>query len=582
MKKKVVLIQASQMEGEKVKKVEKNYIVSRTMPYLAGLFSEYSHGEWEVVLIDDNLKGENFLDKTADLYAITAMAPTLDRAIQIGEILKRKNPEIPVIIGGPGPTASLTEIRDIIWFDSVFVGEAEMTLRQFMEDYQKGAIKEVYCSDRGLLQELEIKIPEHSIYYAEQKPDLIGLPVPQYDLLNLRRYVNPPWGLRGLLQSKYRAPQIPVEFGRGCPHHCEFCTVYKFWGPKIRRRPVAEVIDELRHYPSKAYVVFTDDNLAAFGKETIKLLKEIIRVKEAEGYEWKFFGQFSTLAARDDELIELAGRAKFVSAFLGLESIEPESLCLTGKEFNLGTVNHDFLETLSNLGLTKDQIKEASQKGIQVIALRKQGVHDDIIKECIKENYRSVFNKFSAAGIHPYASLIYGFDGDTVQTIRETTDFLIDAKVPVTYQWILTPLPGSQLAKRLKQEKRLYLPLEFSKCDSCHVLFEPKKMTREELEQEFWASYRKFYSISSIIRRVLANPIVFQHPSSLGLLYNNLLYRRAVRNNTQPLSVGYQWCLEEPEEAGKPGSQSAKPSQESGTTGQPDYSLLTSCARDKE
>ena len=500
MKKKVVLIQASQMEGEKVKKVEKNYIVSRTMPYLAGLFSEYSHGEWEVVLIDDNLKGENFLDKTADLYAITAMAPTLDRAIQIGEILKRKNPEIPVIIGGPGPTASLTEIRDIIWFDSVFVGEAEMTLRQFMEDYQKGAIKEVYCSDRGLLQELEIKIPEHSIYYAEQKPDLIGLPVPQYDLLNLRRYVNPPWGLRGLLQSKYRAPQIPVEFGRGCPHHCEFCTVYKFWGPKIRRRPVAEVIDELRHYPSKAYVVFTDDNLAAFGKETIKLLKEIIRVKEAEGYEWKFFGQFSTLAAR----------------------------------------------------------------------------------ECIKENYRSVFNKFSAAGIHPYASLIYGFDGDTVQTIRETTDFLIDAKVPVTYQWILTPLPGSQLAKRLKQEKRLYLPLEFSKCDSCHVLFEPKKMTREELEQEFWASYRKFYSISSIIRRVLANPIVFQHPSSLGLLYNNLLYRRAVRNNTQPLSVGYQWCLEEPEEAGKPGSQSAKPSQESGTTGQPDYSLLTSCARDKE
>ena len=546
MKRKVVLIQAAQMEGEKVKRVEKSYIVSRTMPYLAALFSEYSHGDWEVVLIDDYLKGENPVDETADLYAITAMAATLSRAIQIGEILKRQNPKIPVIIGGPGPTASLAEIKDLAWFDSIFVGEAEMTLRQFMEDFGRGTIKKVYCSDRELMQELEMRIPEHLIYYAEQKPDLLGLPIPRYDLLNLQRYSNPPWGLRGLLQSKYRVPQIPIEFGRGCPHHCEFCTVYKFWGPKIRHRPIAEVIDELRQYPAKAYIVITDDNLVA--GETIKLLKEIIRVKEAEGYEWKFFGQFSTLATRNDELIELAGRAGFTSAFLGLESIEPESLCLTGKEFNLGVVDHDFLETLRNLGLTKEQVKEASQKGIRVISLRRQGVHDDIIKECIKENYRRVFNKFTSVGINPYASLIYGFDGDTVQTNRETTVFLIDAKLPVSYQWILTPLPGSRLTKRLEQEKRLYLPFDFSKSDSCYVLFEPKKMSREELEREFWASYKKFYSIPSIIRRVVTNPIVFQHPSHLGLLYNNLLYRSAVKNNTQPLSVGYRWCLESPEE----------------------------------
>jgi radical SAM superfamily enzyme YgiQ (UPF0313 family) len=551
MKKKVVLIQAAQMEGGKVKKVEKSYIVSRTMPYLAALFSKYSHGDWEIVLIDDYLKGESPFNETADLYAITAMAATLDRAIQIGEILKRKNPKIPVIIGGPGPTASLDKINELAWFNSIFVGEAEITLRQFIEDFERGAVKKVYCSDRGLLQEPGIIIPEDSIYYAEQKPDLIGLPVPRYDLLNLQRYTNPPWGLRGLLQSNYRAPQIPIEFGRGCPHHCEFCTVYKFWGPRMRRRPVAEVIDELRQYPSKAYMVITDDNLVAIEKETIKLLKEIIRVKETEGYEWKFFGQFSTLATRNEELIELAGRAGFASAFLGLESIEPESLCLTGKEFNLGTVNHDFLETLRNLGLTKEQIKEASQKGIQVIALRRQGISDNIIKECIKENYRRVFNKFTAAGINPYASLIYGFDGDTIQTIRETTDFLIDAKVPVSYQWILTPLPGSRLAKRLEQEKRLYLPFDFSKSDSCYVLFEPKKMSREELEREFWASYHKFYSISSIIRRVVANPIVFRRPSYLGLLYNNLLYRSAVKNNIQPLSVGYRWCLEAPEEKGE-------------------------------
>jgi radical SAM superfamily enzyme YgiQ (UPF0313 family) len=442
----------------------------------------------------------------------------------------------------------LAEIKDLAWFDSIFVGEAEMTLRKFIEDFEKGAIKKVYCSDRGLLQELEIRIPEDLIYYAEQKPDLMRLPIPRYDLLNLRQYVNPPWGLRGLLQSKYRVPQIPIEFGRGCPHHCEFCTVYKFWGPRIRRRPISEVMDELRQYPSKAYMVITDDNLAAIEKETINLLKEIIRVKKAEGYEWKFFGQFSTLATRNNELIELAGQAGFSSAFLGLESIEPESLCLAGKEFNLGTVDHDFLETLRNLGLTKEQIKEASQKGIRVISLRKQGVHDEIIKECIKENYRRVFDKFNSVGINPYASLIYGFDGDSVQTIRETTEFLIDAKVPVSYQWILTPLPGSRLTKRLEQDKRLYLPFDYSKSDSCHVLFEPKKMSKEELEREFWASYKKFYSIPSIIRRVVANPIVFQRPSSLGLLYNNLLYRSAVKNNTQPLSVGYRWCLEAPEE----------------------------------
>ncbi len=545
MKKRVVLIQASMMEGEKIKRFEKSYIVSRTMPYLAALFSEYSHGDWEPILVDDYLKGACIFNNSADLYAITAMAVTLDRAIQIAKMLKQKEPNVPVIVGGSGPTACLDQIKDITCFDSIFVGEAELTMRNFIEDFERGDTKRIYCSDKGLWQELAIR--EDSVYCAEQKPDLSGLPFPRYDLLDLDRYVKQPAGLRGLLHSKYRVPQIHLEFGRGCPHHCEFCTVFKFWGRRIRCRPIAEVIDELRRYPSKAFVLFTDDNLGAIEKETIKLLTEIIRVKEAEGYEWKFYGQFSTLATRNDKLIELAGQAGLVSAFIGIESIEPESLCLAGKEFNLGVVDHEFLNTLRDYGLTKSQIKESSRRGIPVNALRKQGVGDKIIKECVKQNYLRVFRKLTDAGIYPLPSIIYGFDGDTVQTIRETTDFLIDAKIPLSYQWILTPGPETPLAKRLEKEKRLHLPLDLKKCDSSHVLFEPKKMSREDLDREFWTSYRRFYSLSSILRRVVGSGIFFQRTYSLGLLYTNLFYRSAVKNKIQPLAAGYRRFLETPE-----------------------------------
>jgi radical SAM superfamily enzyme YgiQ (UPF0313 family) len=548
MKKRVILVQASMMEGEKVKRVKKSYIVSRTMPYLAALLSEYSNGEWETILIDDYLKGERIFDETADLYAITAMCTTLDRAIQIAQILKSKDPKVPIIIGGMGPTASFDRVRDMMCFDSIFVGEAEETLREFVKDFQRGGMREVYCSDRDLIQQLGIRIPENLIYCAEQKPDLAGLPFPRYDLVDFHRYIEQPEALYGIIQPKYRVPQIHVEFGRGCPHHCEFCTVRSFWGPKMRRRPVAEVIDELRSYPSRALILFTDDNFGSAEKETIKLLREIIRIKETEGYEWKFFGQFSTLATRSDELIELAGQAGFIAAFMGLESIEPESLCLAGKEFNLGIVDGGFLEELRNLGLTRNQIKEASQKGIQVIELRRQGIDDNITKECVKENYSRVFDRLVSAGIYPFTSMIYGFDGDTIQTIRETTDFLIDADVPLGSQWILTPGPGTPLAKRLEKEKRLDLPIDLKKCDGCHVLFEPKKMSREELEREFWASYRRFYSVSSILRRVVVSPVFFQRSYSLGLLYLNLCYRSVVRSNNQPFSAGYRWFLESPAE----------------------------------
>lgn len=315
----------------------------------------------------------------------------------------------------------------------------------------------------------------------------------------------------------------------------------------MRSRPVAEVIDELRRYPSDSPIIFTDDNLGALEKETINLLKEIIRVKEAEDYRWTFYGQFSTLATRNDELIELAGRAGFVTAFIGIESIEPESLCLARKEFNLGSVDHDFLDTLRDCGLTRSQIKESSQRGIQVVALRKQGVDDKIIKDCIKENYLRIFRRLTAAGIYPLTSVIYGFDGDTIQTIRETTHFLIDAKIPLNFQWILVPGTGTPLAKRLEKERRLDTPLDLKKSDGRYALFRPKKMSREELEQEFWASYRRFYSVPSILKRVLTSSVFFKRAYSSGIIYTNFFYRSAVRNNIQPLSAGYRSSLETPE-----------------------------------
>ena len=96
------------------------------------------------------------------------------------------------------------------------------------------------------------------MYRAEQLHDLNHLPLPRYDLLDLRPY--------GLIKT------FAVQATRGCPMKCSFCSERIYMGDRFRFRPVADVVEEIRHLPS-GNVFFAESNFGGNRRHAMELME---------------------------------------------------------------------------------------------------------------------------------------------------------------------------------------------------------------------------------------------------------------------------------------------------------------------
>lgn len=266
---------------------------------------------------------------------------------------------------------------------------------------------------------------------------------------------------------------IPVMTSRGCPHNCSFCSVTIMFGRHFRYRNTDLILDELSLYQGKP-VFFCDDNFTA----SLRRAKEVLQGMLDRKIKLQGWGaQVRVEAARDDELLELMRRTRGKIAYIGLESINPATL-------------------------------EAYNK--------KQSVED--IRECIR--------RFHEYGIRIHGMFVFGSDEDTVQTIRETVDFCLETRIDSVQFLMLTPLPGTPTFKQLEAEGRL-LTKEWELYDGHHAVFQPAKMSAEELQEETIKAMKRFYSL----RYVLQNTCLTGWESSLYRAIGWLLVRRFEKHN---------------------------------------------------
>jgi radical SAM superfamily enzyme YgiQ (UPF0313 family) len=259
-----------------------------------------------------------------------------------------------------------------------------------------------------------------------------------------------------------------IQTTRGCPFDCEFCSVTALHGKTYRMRPVSEVEKEIQSLKrSKAYIFFVDDNVAGH----VSHAKELLAMLANHRLRWVSQGPIHI--AEDGELVSLMARAGCHGLFIGFESLREENLSLMGKKINR---------------------IEAYEKGIQKL-------HD--------------------AGIGVYASFVFGYDFDDPSVFEEFLAFADRNRIDGAFLPILTPFPGTRIYQRLKEEGRL-LTEDWSKYDMATVVFRPKRMTVEELQEGFWKVNRSFYSMPSIFRRVfnpfhLRRSLIIFGPMNLGL-----------------------------------------------------------------
>lgn len=421
----------------KLIKFKKATLPPLSILYIAGLTPE-GH---DVKVLDESVQMIDF-DEPVDLVGITAMTFTAKRAYQIADEFRKRN--VKVIMGGIH-VSSLPE-EALEHADSVVIGEADSLWCTVLQDLSNDELKKTYKN--GRMDQLD------------------NLPSPRFDLLDTTKYVRLPFR---------RSPNIPIQTARGCPFNCEFCSVSKFWGNKLRFRPISDIVNEIAQ--SKADTVFfTDDNFVANPQRTLELCNALSPLGI------KYICQIDSLAFKHPEIIKALKKSGCFMTFIGFESI-----------------NHNTLSNISK-GFNKP------------------------------DNYPILINMLHRNKINVYASIILGFEKDDPASAKETAEFFINQKVGLASFFRLTPLPGTRLFERLEKQGFMIDNkwwLSRGEGRESLVKYPDNPYTGEELTS---IAMKHFYSWKSIFKRFL--PFKIFYLDVLPFNYNSYKKVRAYSKTT--------------------------------------------------
>src|SRR6202012_2656679 len=175
-----------------------------------------------------------------------------------------------------------------------------------------------------------------------------------------------------------------------------------------------------------------------------------------QGFRIKLTIQVDTLCHRIPRFIEKAGLAGGARVFIGLESINPESLVAAKKKQN--------------------RIAE----------------------------YRDMLLAWKAIRAVIWAGYIIGFPADTPETVMRDIR-IIQHELPIDFLefFILTPLPGSEDHQTLAKAG-VDMDAHFNRYDTFHVVTGHSTMSRADWDQTYWDAWRAYYTfehMSTLLRR---------------------------------------------------------------------------------
>jgi len=412
------------------------------LPYLAAVTPDH----YRIEVLDENI--EPFEYKPVDIVGITSYTSSAPRAYQIAEIYRSKG--IPTVIGGIHASMRPEEARR--YCDTVVTGEAETVWPRVLEDF-----------DTGRLQR----------QYAGAREDLENLPFPRREILKNDYYK---WG--------------SIQTSRGCPMNCTFCSVTAFNGRRFRRRPLEAVIDELEQIPQKR-VLITDDNIIGYGQQDREWTYAFFSRIMEKGIKKTFFTQTSIDFGEERELTRLAAGAGLKIVFIGMESVNPETLKSYKKSINL--------------------------------------------KHLERNRYRELIENIRKSGIAVLGAFVLGGDDDERSVFHNTLEFVRASRIDALQATKPTPLPGTQLWEDLKKEGRIInqnFPEAWNDYRLSRLVFEPSKMTREEVYEGFVYLRKAYFGFWETIKRTFLTLSATRSLTATFVAYRfNASYRKAFRDS---------------------------------------------------
>lgn len=295
--------------------------------------------------------------------------------------------------------------------------EAELVWPEILKDAHDGELKLVYGQKQRWQQELEA-------------PEIV-----------------PPSG-KDL--GRYVIPMLGLYPARGCPFLCNFCSVTKIAGRRIRSQSLATTMASLRAAKSAGVrlIMFTSDNFNKY-PEAEALLEAM--VEERLGL--KFFVQCDTQIARQERLLALLAKAGCFQMFVGVESFNRQTLLAAKKGQNRPDTYHELVRLCREYGISS------------------------------------------------HFSNIIGFPQDTDRDIHEQVEVLRALSPTWASFYVLCPIPGTEqyddfMAAGLVTEKNL------DRFDTTCLTWRHPCFSPEQLSELLFECYRRFFTLRHTLRNM--------------------------------------------------------------------------------
>lgn len=339
----------------------------------------------------------------------------------IAGLVRAINPDTGVIVGAFHPTFCPEEVMQNPDIDFAVRGEGEKPLLQLMKELKKDSPK--WETVPGIHYRDSNGQVRHN-----PTTDFIGnldeLPFPARDMV---------------LDCDYnRYSHHTILTTRGCPYSCAFCADKKLWGGMVRRRSIANVIEEiklLKDTYNTDYVEIVDGTFT-YDRKYLQAFCQAM-IDENLNVKWGCTARYDNL---DENILRLMKQANCYGLYLGLES---------GSNRVLGLIDKN----------------ETVEKYIEV--------------------GKMIYN----SGILSATSILIGSPDEEKADIEATLELMRQFKTDFYDVNSYMPLPGTPLYDAMSEEEKLGIDWRKIGLKSFDNYFS-KHMTREELNSYRDEAYR--------------------------------------------------------------------------------------------
>jgi radical SAM superfamily enzyme YgiQ (UPF0313 family) len=374
------------------------------------------------VKIIDGAYDSDYLTQLADyikenkvLYVgMTVMTTQIPYALEASAIIRKCNPDIPIIWGGPHPTlfSEMTlKHKDI---DIAVINEGVFTSLELADFFRDGG-------DLSSIKGIGFKNAEGQLIFTSPRPldNINDLPYFDFSLIDVEKYLNPT--SESVYQREFprydkKIKALPILTALGCPYKCEFC-INVILKRRYRFKSAESIVKEIKELMCKYDVntfIFLDEDFFVNKNRVVEFIS--LAEKENLHFNWRMW-------CRVDH-------------------------------FKENYINKQLLERLEFIGYGSMVMGGESAN---------QQVLDNIHKGITVEQITHSLKLLNQTSITPRYSFMVGLENETLEQIKNTYQFCIALShryplVDIAGPFIFRLYPGSPIYQRVVEKYHLNIP----------------------------------------------------------------------------------------------------------------------------